>query len=82
VPDRVTTGGTSVLTVSASGVDGTCTVTGPGVNQTLTASSCGVPSTTINTPALTGQSTYTVSCDGGEATAKSVINVSTKWTIF
>ncbi len=82
VPDRVTTGGTSVITVSATGVDGTCTVTGPGVNQTLTATSCGIPSTNITTGALTGQSTYTVSCDSGETTAKTVINVSTKWTIF
>jgi hypothetical protein len=82
VPDRVTAGGTSTITVSATGVDGTCTITGPGVNQTITATSCGIPSTNITTGALTGQSTYTISCDGGETTAKAVVNVATKWSIF
>lgn len=82
VPDRVTSGGTSVITVSATGVDGTCTVTGPGVNQTITATSCAVPSTNITTGALSGQSTFTISCDSGETTAKAVVNVTTNWSIF
>jgi len=74
-PTRVQAGSTSVLTVSASGVDGTCTVTGPGVSRTISGSSCSVPSTTIATGAITSLSTYTISCDNGEATSKVFVNV-------
>lgn len=75
-PTRVQTGGTSTLTVSASGVDGTCTITGPGVSQTISSgTSCTVPSTTIPTGAITSLSTYTISCDSGEASAKVLVNV-------
>lgn len=74
-PTRVQTGGTATLTVSASGVDGTCTVTGPGVSRTISGSSCSVPNTTVTTGAITSLSTYTISCDSGEASAKVLVNV-------
>lgn len=74
-PTRVQAGSSSVLTISASGVDGTCTVTGPGVSRTISGSSCSVPSTTITTGAITSLSTYTISCDSGEATSKVLVNV-------
>ncbi len=75
-PTRVTKGSTATLTIpSLSGVDGTCTVTGPGVNRTFTAASCSVPATSFPTGAITTLSTYTLSCDGGETTAKVIVNV-------
>jgi hypothetical protein len=74
-PTRVQAGNTSTLTVSASGVDTTCTVTGPGVSRTLSGSSCTVPTTTITTGAITSLSTYTISCDSGESSAKVLVNV-------
>lgn len=75
-PTRVTKGSTATLTVpSLSGVDGTCTVTGPGVSRTLTASGCAVPATSFPTAAINTLSTYTISCDGGETTAKVIVNV-------
>lgn len=72
-PDRVAQGGTTVLTVSGSGISGSCTVSGPGVNQTVNASSCTVPSTNITTGAITTQATYTVTC--GAATDTAIVNV-------
>jgi len=77
VPDRVTPGGTSVITVSGSGISGNCTLSGPGVvaggAQTITSNMCSVTDTTFTTPAITAQSTYTVTCTGATATA--VVNV-------
>lgn len=74
-PARVVSGSTSVITVSATGVDVSCTVTGPGVSQTIMASNGTIPTTNITTPALTTQSTYSITCDDVEATAKGIINV-------
>ncbi len=73
-PTRVRSGQTSVLKVTASGITGTCTVTGPGVSQTFSASSCSV-SGNITTPVITARSNYTVSCDGGAATAKVSVSI-------
>jgi len=74
-PTRVQAGNTSTLTVSASGVDTTCVVSGPGVSRTISGSSCVVPSTTITTGAITSLSTYTITCDSGESSAKTLVNV-------
>lgn len=73
-PSRVKSGQTTTLTVTASGITGTCTVTGPGVSRTFSASSCNV-SGTITTPAITQRSTYSVTCDGGTANAKIIVNM-------
>ncbi len=75
VPTRVVSGGTSVITFSAGGVDSTCTLSGPGVAQTLTPASCNVATTNVTTPAITNQSVYTLSCDNGERTAQVVVNI-------
>ncbi len=81
VPDRVTTGQTSTVTVSGSGISGTCTVTGSnGFSQTITSNMCNVADTTITTPAITAQTTYTVTCTGATATA--VINVIPRFQEF
>jgi len=74
-PTRVQAGGTSTLTVSASGVDTTCVVSGPGVSRTISGASCTVPTTTITTGAITSLSTFTISCDSGESSAKTIVNV-------
>lgn len=74
-PTRVVSGGTSTLTLSAGGVDSTCTLTGPGINTSYTPTSCNVSSRTVTTPAITNQSVYTLSCDGGERTAQAVVNI-------
>ena len=74
-PTRVVSDATVVLTVRAGGVDSTCTLTGPGVSRTFTPTSCNVAQTTVTTPAITNQSVYTLSCDGGERTAQAVVNI-------
>ena len=73
-PTRVRSGQTSTLTLTATGVTTSCSITGPGVNTTVAASSCGV-SKTLVTPAITSQSTYTVTCDGVASLAKIIVNL-------
>ena len=74
-PNRVNPNGTATLNWSASAINTTCTITGPGVNQTVSASSCTVPDGSLVTPALTTQSTYTISCDSGAVTDTAIVNV-------
>jgi hypothetical protein len=75
VPERVVPNGTSVLRVSATGVDSGCTLTGPGVTRDLTPVNGVVAVTNVTTAPITNQSTYVLSCDDGEATAKAIVNI-------
>jgi len=62
------------LSYSGTGTDAACTVTGPGISVTSAApTSCTVGTATVDTPALSAQSTYTVTC--GSATDTVIINV-------
>ena len=70
------------LTFSASGVDTSCTITGPGVSQTVTPNACTVGSQSIQTPHISQQSIYRISCDGGEATAEAIVNIIPKFQEF
>lgn len=80
-PNRVSSGGTSTLTVSADGINGSCTVVGPGVNQTIVADTCSVADTDIATPAITVQSVYTLTCTGATAVT-AIVNVIPKFQEF
>jgi hypothetical protein len=75
VPERVVPNGTSVLRVSATGVDSGCTLTGPGVTRDLTPTNGVIAVTNVPTAPITNQSTYVLSCDDGEATAKAIVNI-------
>lgn len=72
-PSRVRSGQTSVLALAGTGVTTSCTITGPGVNSTTAASSCNVAKT-LTTPAITTQTTYTVSCDSSTNLTKVIVN--------
>ncbi len=74
-PERVVPGGTTQITVSATGVDSSCTLAGPGVSQTFTAVAGVVSATNVSTAAINNQSTYTFTCDDVEATAKAIVNI-------
>jgi hypothetical protein len=74
-PERVVPGGTTQITVSATGVDSSCTLTGPGVSRDFTPVAGVVSATTVNTLAINNQSTYTFTCDDVEATAKAIVNI-------
>ncbi|MEK7281116.1 MAG: hypothetical protein AAB037_02030 [Chloroflexota bacterium] len=80
-PSRVRAGGSATLTVTGSGLNQACTITGPGVSQTMTPNSCNA-SALITTPAITTQSTYTVSCPEGSATATVIVNINPVFTPF
>lgn len=83
VPDRVTSGQPTVITFSASGISGSCTLsgTGLGTQSAVTASMCNVADTTVTTPAITAQSTYTVTCTDG-TTESVVVNVIPRFQEF
>jgi hypothetical protein len=68
-PATVRSGDTTTITWSATSVN-SCTVTGPGVS---TSGSSG----SLTTPAITSQSTYTLSCstDGGTVTATTTVSL-------
>lgn len=72
VPNRVRKDSTSTLTWSGANVATSCVLTGPGINQPVTSTSCVAGPTVTVTPAITTQSTYCVSCDGGTPTCKTV----------
>jgi hypothetical protein len=82
-PDRVradnNTG--STLTYNAAGVDTSCVISGPNVSTTVPANACAV-SGSLRTPQITQQSTYRISCDGGEATASVIVNIIPKFLEF
>lgn len=70
------------------GVDGTvessCSVTGSGVNITPTVSSCVIGDGTVDTT-ITTQSTYCISCDGGNNASERqcvTVNVIPAWEEF
>lgn len=73
-PARVRSGQTSTITWSASGVNTSCTVSGPGVNKTDPANSCNVGNDSVQTPAITAQSVYTITCDGTKI-SQAIVNV-------
>ena len=58
---RVRINGTAVLTWSASGVT-SCSLSGPGTTDSATAVSGSIASRDKTTAAITGQSTYTLTC--------------------
>jgi len=70
---RVHQGDSVNLSYHATGIDGSCTISGPGVSKTVNAASCTVSPATIPTPAISTQSTYTITC--GAATDSVIINV-------
>lgn len=72
-PDRVRAGESTTISWSASGV-ASCTISGPGLNQTVAAASCVLPSGSANV-AISGQSVYTITCDGTSATKQVVVNL-------
>ena len=65
-PTRVQSGKTTTVTWSSTDTT-SCSVTGPGLSASGTSGSQAV--------AVTTQSTYTVSCNGGAATATALVNV-------
>jgi hypothetical protein len=69
------------LSFSATGVDGSCTITGPGVSQTIPGNACIVGSQSIQTPQITQQSIYRISCDN-EATAEAIVNIIPRFQEF
>lgn len=81
-PTRISSGGSSTLTVTGTGINTSCTVTGPGVNTTITASACNASNSSIPTGALTSQATYTVTCDTGAAVNKVIVNVNPTFKPF
>ena len=74
-PNRVTSGNTSVIAWTASGINTSCTITGPGLSRVVTATSCAVPSGSATSGPITSLSTYSISCDNGKTTAKVIVNV-------
>jgi len=74
-PTRLQRGGTTTLNWSASAINSSCTITGPGVNQVVNAVSCSIPDGTVDTPPISTQSTYTISCDNGAITDSVIVNV-------
>ncbi|HWH06948.1 MAG TPA: CARDB domain-containing protein, partial [Candidatus Paceibacterota bacterium] len=74
-PNRVNANGTATIAWSATAINTSCTISGPGVNQTVNSSSCTVPNGSVVTPAISTQSTYTISCDGGAVTDTAIVNV-------
>lgn len=84
IPTRIASGGTVSLKVTGTGINTICWITnqsGTTVGSTQ-ASSCNVNSNTITTPPMTSQTTYTVSCDSGAATAKVIVNVNPVFNPF
>lgn len=82
---RVQQGSTTSITWTGSNIPAavtSCTVSGPGVSQTVTPTAspaCGI-SGSITTPAITTQSTYTLTC--GAATQTVIVNVLPKFEYF
>jgi hypothetical protein len=72
----------TTLSYTATGVDASCVITGPGVSTTIPANACAPLSGTLRTPQITQQSTYRISCDGGEATATVIVNIIPKFLEF
>lgn len=70
-PDRVKPGTTTTVNYSATGVT-SCTLSGPGA-PAVTPNSCSLPQGSFTTPAITTQTTYTLTCDSVSKTL--IINV-------
>jgi hypothetical protein len=87
-PSRVKSGQTTTLTITGTGLNSSCTLTGTGsgatVNQTLTPASCTLSPnpTTVVTPAITTQSTFTVTCAGDSKTTNVIVNLNPVFTPF
>jgi len=80
-PDRVKSGSTTKITYGATGVDGSCTITGPGApSGGIPSNSCNVSNASFTTPALTTQTTYTITCGGTSTTV--IVNVVPDFTEF
>jgi hypothetical protein len=81
-PVRVRQGGSTTVTWSATGVDGTCVVTGPGISvPPITANACTIPSGSAS-PVISTQSVYRISCDNGEFTDQVIVNLVPDFTEF
>lgn len=74
-PSRVSSGATSVLTWSASGVI-SCSLAGPGTTDAATAVSGSISSRNKTTAAVTGQSIYTLTCQTEATPISTSVNVS------
>ena len=79
-PGRIQSGGTTQISYNASGVDGSCTISGPGAPGSVPAASCTVPNGSFTTPALTTQTTYTITC--GDTSNNVIVNVVPNFTEF
>lgn len=82
-PTKVSTGGTTVLTYNAGGVN-SCTITSSGAplvgcNPVVTNHQTGG---TCTTPAINSQTQYTLNCDSGAATAAVIVNLLPNITPF
>lgn len=73
-PSRVRVNGTSVLTWSASGVT-SCALSGPGTSDSATAVSGSIAPRNKTTAAITGQSTYTLTCQTAATPISTSVNV-------
>jgi hypothetical protein len=78
-PVRIQAGSTSQVSYDANGAD-SCTITGPGAPGTVATNACTLNPTSFTTPALTTQTTYTITC--GAATDSVTINVVPKFEEF
>ena len=78
-PTRVQNGNSTTLSWSASGVT-SCSVTGPG--GTTISNTFSNTATTTQSVTVTGQSKYTLSCDGGAASSSVIVNVVPKYNEF
>ncbi|MDB5266140.1 MAG: hypothetical protein JWM39_853 [Parcubacteria group bacterium] len=87
-PTRVKSGSTTVLTITGTGLTSSCTLTGTGsgatVNQVLTPTSCTLSPnpTTVTTPPITTQSTFTVTCADIAVPTKIIVNLNPTFTAF
>ncbi|OGC93347.1 hypothetical protein A2389_02695 [Candidatus Adlerbacteria bacterium RIFOXYB1_FULL_48_10] len=73
-PSRVRLNDTSVITWSASGVN-SCSLVGPGTTDAATAVSGSISSRNKTTAAITGQSTYTLTCQTDATPISTSVNV-------
>ena len=74
-PSRVHSGSTSSLQWSASSVT-SCTLSGPGTSVTVAATGGAISSQNTTTAPITGQSTYTLTCQTAAGSVSTSVNVS------
>lgn len=83
-PTRVSSGGSATLAVTGTGISTSCSIsnqTGSSLG-TFSATSCNANASAIPTGPLTSQGVFTVTCDGGAATAQVIVNVNPTFKPF